>query len=296
MNLTGHDNYQKVYDNDGHELSGGARTNKRLSMIKWDVFKGKRVLDIGCNSGMLSFAAKNAGASYVLGIDAKPVIKVAQEAAVRRGIDIDFKAMDMESDEFKQLAKDGGFEITFFCAMYNHVKPENRIKMVQFIDSITAEVLIFETNFERKPEPYLEILRKYTTFDKYRSIGQSGDRKPEDYNLFQFEKHRNEPLEANRLPVMEVPISDVHFPTAFYSWTGDKKEAVQKRIDELKASIEINGQVKPCLVLTNTNAKVDKPWVIREGGKRYLAIEQLGLPTIRVRNADGLNFKGRTDL
>jgi len=297
MSLIGHDNYQKVFDNDGNIVTNGARSNKRLSMIKWKpLFEGKRVLDIGCNSGMLSLAAKEAGAEYVLGIDAKPVIQVAQEMAKRRNLDVDFRAMDMESAEFKKLASEG-FEITFFCAMYNHVKPENRKDMIQFIDGITVEVLFFETNFEHHPDKYTPILDKYTTFDKRICLGKSGDRKPEDYTLFCLEKHRNEPLEANRLPIQEVPFDDVHFSTNFDNWDDAQRAPVQKRVDELKASMVISGQVKPCLVIRNTHPKISAKWRIKEGGKRYLALKQLGYPTIKIRDVSSIDFKKkRTDL
>jgi len=289
MNLVGHDNYQKVYL-DGQLVSGGARSDRRLRMIKWDAFKNKRVLDIGCNSGMLSIAAKKAGASYVLGIDAKPVIQVAQEMAKKENLDIDFRAMDMESEEFKkEISK--GFDITFFCAMYNHVKPENRSNMLQLIDNYTYETFFFETNFERKPEPYLEQIRKYMTFDKESFCGLSGDRKPEDYHLYRLDRHKNEPYDSCYLPYMEVPISDVYFCTGYYKMSGNKKEREQAKIDRLKESIPINGQVRPVLVYKNTKPSIKQTYALKEGGHRYIALKELGKETIKIRDITELMQK-----
>jgi predicted nicotinamide N-methyase len=283
MNFVGHDNYQQVYLDD-QRVSGGARSNKRLRMIKWEPFKGKRVLDIGCNSGMLSIAAKKAGASYVMGIDAKPVIQVAQEVAKRENLDIDFRSMDMESDEFKtEILK--GFDIVFFCAMYNHVKPDNRLKMLQLIDANTNETFFFETNFERSPEPYLEIVRKYMTFDKEAFCGLSGDRKPEDYHLYRFDRHKNEPLESFYLPYLIVPVEDVYFCNGYYKMSGEKKEREQSKVVRLKESISINGQVRPVLVVKSEKPTIKQPYSLVEGGHRYIAIKELNIPTIKIRDA-----------
>lgn len=293
--LSGHDNYQKVYDAAGGVLTGGARSNKRLRMINWNVFKDKRVLDIGCNSGMLSLHAKKMGAVYVLGVDAKPVIQVAQKMAAERNLDVDFRSMDMESDEFQKITAPG-FDITFFCAMFSHVRPENRIKMLQYIDRITNEVLIFETNFEGKPDKYLPLLRKYFTFDKELYLGPSGDRKQEDYHLYRFERHRNEPYEAWYLPEFMVNTDKIHFCTAYPNIRPEKKKTEDAKIARLTESIETNGQVRPCLVVRNEGeTAASKPWVLREGGHRLIVLKQLGLP-VRVRDITGHVFKRRTDV
>jgi len=282
MNFVGHDNYQKVYM-DGQPISGGARSDRRLRMIKWDSFKGRRVLDIGCNSGMLSIAAKKAGATYVLGIDAKPVVQVAQEMAKKENLDIDFRSMNMESEEFKnEISK--GFDITFFCAMYNHVTPDNRINMLQMIDRNTNEVFIFETNFERKPEPYLELIRKYMTFDKEAFCGLSGDRKPEDYHLYRFDRHKHEMYNTYYLPCLTVPMSDVYFCTGYYKMSGSKQSSEQLKVERLKESIKVNGQVRPVLVYKNAKPTVKQPYSLKEGGHRYIALKELGIETIKIRD------------
>jgi tRNA (mo5U34)-methyltransferase len=75
---------------------GEARDGLAENMANLD-FKGKTVLDLGCNFGYYSFLARNAGASRVLGIDADArIIRACEIIKALNGIDgVAFLAIDI---------------------------------------------------------------------------------------------------------------------------------------------------------------------------------------------------------
>ena len=89
-------NYQKVYDAKGIMCRNGTRSNKRIKMIKWNRIAERRVLDIGCNAGLLSLHSARIGAKYVLGIDLDECIKTASDMARNENLtNVEFKKMDI---------------------------------------------------------------------------------------------------------------------------------------------------------------------------------------------------------
>jgi SAM-dependent methyltransferase len=77
---------------------------------------GKRLLDVACGTGELSFLAARAGAD-VVGIDFAPVlIETAKRAAADNGLDIDFRVGDAESLD----VEDASFDVvtSTFGAMF----------------------------------------------------------------------------------------------------------------------------------------------------------------------------------
>jgi hypothetical protein len=127
------------------------------------------------------------------------------------------------------------------------------------------------------------------TFDRMSDLGLSGDRKPEDYHLVQFEKHREIPG-SNYLPVFNIPLLEICYSTGFYNFLGDKAVKERAKVDKLKESIKINGLVRP-LLLTKKNNK----WYLREGGHRYLALKELGINVVAVRDSSNLSKAGVRD-
>ena len=82
----------------------------------------KRVLDIGCNAGYMSFEVKKMGASYVLGIDANlgATVSFLDQASLCRealGLNVDFR----EASLF-DFAPDEPFDIVLFCGVLYHLE------------------------------------------------------------------------------------------------------------------------------------------------------------------------------
>lgn len=71
--------YRSIYDADGNRIAAG-RKPVRNEMVKDFAtldFKGKSVVDLGCNFGFFSILCAKMGASNVLGIDYLPKLKDA---------------------------------------------------------------------------------------------------------------------------------------------------------------------------------------------------------------------------
>jgi 2-polyprenyl-3-methyl-5-hydroxy-6-metoxy-1,4-benzoquinol methylase len=83
---------------------------------------GQRVLDIGCNAGYMSFAAKRLGAGYVLGIDSNlgagtSFIEQAEFCREVLGLDVDFR-----EQSFFDLEPDRPFDVVLFCGVLYHLE------------------------------------------------------------------------------------------------------------------------------------------------------------------------------
>lgn len=83
---------------------------------------GKRVLDIGCNAGYMSFECKKLGAAYVLGIDddsSTPASFIAQAEFCRGvlGLDVDFRRLSLFEFE-----PDEPFDVVLFCGVLYHLE------------------------------------------------------------------------------------------------------------------------------------------------------------------------------
>src|SRR5207249_2724124 len=83
---------------------------------------GRRVLDIGCNAGYMSFAAKRLGAEYVLGIDtnlgsSSSFIEQAEFCRGVLGLQVDF----WEQSLF-DFTPQGPFDVVLFCGVLYHLE------------------------------------------------------------------------------------------------------------------------------------------------------------------------------
>jgi tRNA (mo5U34)-methyltransferase len=83
---------------------------------------GKRVLDIGCNAGYMSFACKRLGAAYVLGVDDDSGADVSfiEQAEFCRdvlGLDVEF-----QRTSFLNLEPHEPFDLVLFCGVLYHLE------------------------------------------------------------------------------------------------------------------------------------------------------------------------------
>ncbi len=84
--------------------------------------RGHRVLDIGCNAGYMSFAAKRLGADYVLGIDSNlgadtSFIDQAEFCRSVLGLDVEFR-----EQSFFDLDARAAFTLVLFCGVLYHLE------------------------------------------------------------------------------------------------------------------------------------------------------------------------------
>jgi len=273
VDLSKCDNYQAVYFK-GEKIREGARTDARFSKIKWSEFVGKDVLDLGCSNGMLSIQAKKMGARKVLGVDKSTCVQGAMEVAKAEGLDIDFRQVDIESKEFQDSCPN--FDITFFCAMLNHMKDKR--KMLEFIDLHTRSILYYETNFQNKVEPHLEYLRKYTSFCDFDVLGES-EIYPESYHLIKcVHDTLNYTKEIEHLPIVNIPINKLTIAAKLNEMSKEKFVTESLKVEALIENIRLNGLRHPLLVSPEGDF-----FIVQEGGHRLLAVEKLGWKTVPCR-------------
>jgi tRNA (mo5U34)-methyltransferase len=107
---------------------------------------GHRVLDLGCNAGYWSLAAIDAGADFVLGVDAKPTF-IEQAALV-----FEAKGVEQERYRFEQgnvfaheLAE--RFDVVFCLGLLEHVsKP---VELFELFARVGAELVVIDTEVTR---------------------------------------------------------------------------------------------------------------------------------------------------
>jgi len=276
VDLANVSHYQTV-SVDGQVVRKGGRTNeKRFKLIDWSRFRGRDVLDLGCNNGMLCFEAKKWGARKVIGVDTDKSVLFARKLAAEQYLNIDFWQIDIESREFIEFCPPK-FDIVFFCAMIRHM--HDKLKMWRFVDTHTRDTLYFESNFEQAKEPVLESLQNHTSFLSIKCLGESEERtakRPDEGSYFLFKCSRDRQLASGAfddLPIVWLPVHEVKIGRKvedFKTLGQATYEGQRRKVDGLKENIRRNGLVSPLLVAQRT-----KDWHIKEGGHRLLAMQEL---------------------
>ncbi len=116
--------WTKDLDNDRDIFSGEDIPAPIWRVIAKDLpdITGHRVLDIGCNAGYMSFAAKRLGAGSVLGLDSNlgAGISFVEQATFCRdvlGLDVEFR-----EQSFFDLVPDQPFDLVLFCGVLYHLE------------------------------------------------------------------------------------------------------------------------------------------------------------------------------
>jgi len=117
-----------------------------------DKIKGKTVLDIGCNTGLFCFFAKEAGASYIRGIDCNlSFIELAKKADEILNYNIDFQHLKVpkltelpinKQTESYNLLTEKKFDIVFCMSVYHYLYAQyrNHETIFQILSLITDEI------------------------------------------------------------------------------------------------------------------------------------------------------------
>ena len=89
--------YQAIKLRNGYVTKGNEFEGIRGKLLSNIDFNGKRVLDVGCNSGKYALLAKARGALEVIGVDVdKNRLEQARTLAVNENLDIKFLNMGVE--------------------------------------------------------------------------------------------------------------------------------------------------------------------------------------------------------
>jgi SAM-dependent methyltransferase len=110
-------------------------------------FRGKSVLDIGCNAGFYSFVAKLRGARSVLGLDVQPHY-VEQALLLREILGVDVELRVSDGHDLDERA--GTFDVVINTGVIYHL--QNPMHFLNRMAGITRELMFLETEMLTDPK------------------------------------------------------------------------------------------------------------------------------------------------
>jgi SAM-dependent methyltransferase len=130
----------------GQVLIGQRNPLARLAKVPYD-FRGRSVLDVGCNEGGMVLALADE-VRWAVGVDSDSrLLNVATRlSALRRLAHVNFYCLDLELDPLSllgDLVPEFRVDITFFMAMCDWVPSWRNV--IQYISHM-SDALLFETN------------------------------------------------------------------------------------------------------------------------------------------------------
>jgi 2-polyprenyl-3-methyl-5-hydroxy-6-metoxy-1,4-benzoquinol methylase len=108
--------------------------------------RGHRVLDLGCSAGFWSLAAIEAGADFVLGIDARGT-PIEQARLVFEAKGIDPARYGFEERDIFEREPSGSFDIVLCLSLMNHLA--NPVELFELMAGTGAETIVVETELSR---------------------------------------------------------------------------------------------------------------------------------------------------
>lgn len=115
--VTSQEWYQTIRLSNGIVTRGSVRTDRREELLSRIDVSGKRVLDVGCNSGQYCLWAKRQGAGEVVGIDlAEHRLAQARTIAENEGLEIDYRELGL-----LEAPRLGEFDVVFCFAVLTEI-------------------------------------------------------------------------------------------------------------------------------------------------------------------------------
>jgi tRNA (mo5U34)-methyltransferase len=119
---------------------------------------GRRVLDLGCNAGLFSLLALEAGADFVLGVDGRELF-IEQAKLVFAAKDMDPSRYRFEVANVFDWEPQEAFEIVLCLGLLDHVsKP---VELFELISRVGAEMLVLDTEISRARSSVFEVSSLY---------------------------------------------------------------------------------------------------------------------------------------
>jgi tRNA (mo5U34)-methyltransferase len=124
--------------------------------------RGRRVLDLGCNAGFWSLAAIEAGADFVLGVDAQQgYIDQAELVFEAKGVDPARYRFERANVFEHELG--GSFDVVLCLGLLDHVcRP---FELFERMSRTAAELIVIDTEVSRARLRLFELSRLYNTTD-----------------------------------------------------------------------------------------------------------------------------------
>ncbi len=158
-----------------HTAATANRLNERhRAMIEsnLDIISGCRVLDLASHDGRWSFAAAQSGASYVLGIEARPhLVAAAREHLSHRPVSnrIEFRIGDVMS-ELPQLSE--AFDTVFCFGFLYHMI--DHMALFRAIRRLNPKHLVIDTAISSQPGAIIEVWEEAIDVESAAAVAEFG--------------------------------------------------------------------------------------------------------------------------
>jgi tRNA (mo5U34)-methyltransferase len=122
--------------------------------------RGRRVLDLGCNAGFWSLAAIEAGAEFVLGIDAREMcLEQAELVFEAKGIARQRYRFECANVLERPTSESERFDVVLCLGLLDHVaKP---FELFEAIAAAQPELIVIDTEISRSPMSMFELEALY---------------------------------------------------------------------------------------------------------------------------------------
>jgi SAM-dependent methyltransferase len=117
-----------------------------LKRLLGGTLRGARVLDLGCGAGFWSLQAIDAGADYVLGIDAKQT-PLAQAKLVFEGKGVADARYDFEQRDIFDCDPPGRFDVILCLGVIGQIA--RPVELFELFARVGAEIILIETDIAR---------------------------------------------------------------------------------------------------------------------------------------------------
>jgi SAM-dependent methyltransferase len=116
--------------------------------------EGRRVLDLGCNAGYWALAAAEAGASHVLGVDARPE-PVEQAQLVFEATGVDPGTYEFRTENVFAVGDIGRFDVVLCLGLLDvTARP---LELFELMSATQAEILVIDTAVSRGSNASFEL-------------------------------------------------------------------------------------------------------------------------------------------
>jgi SAM-dependent methyltransferase len=149
------------------------------AIIAWNeaFLAGRRILDLGCHDGRWSFAALKAGASHVIGVEARAhlVEKASENLRFYDTPTDSYELVNGDAVEVMRDMKAGSVDVVLCLGFFYHTLEHMRVLLET--RRIGAEVVILDTSISASDEPIIA-LHFESVHDNRNSIdyGKTGNR------------------------------------------------------------------------------------------------------------------------
>lgn len=142
-----------------------------------DDFKGKTVLDIGCNLGAVCLEVAKRNAGRVVGIDIHPkTISIAKEIAKHMGYtNVEYHVANIDDglENLKKIIGDDKFDNLFVLSVMNNVDRKCFIEIVKYF---TKDTLYLEGHSKQKKGHLAEFIKNTLDMTDVEYLGNTKDK------------------------------------------------------------------------------------------------------------------------